>query len=240
MNNKTKITIVTVTYNCVNSIQNTIESIKKQTYPNIEYIIKDGGSIDGTLEIIKNYQIDLFESCKDSGIFNAMNRAIELATGDWIIFINSGDCLFDENVIENIFDNEYNGNVGVIYGNTLTSEGQLKDVPFFLNKKRFKQMGICHQSLFVRTDLAKKFMFDESYKVAADYNMIMNIYKCGYEFVSKDIFVSTYDLYGFSEVNRILQMKEEARICDAEHSLSFYFALLRELLKICIKKMIKK
>ena len=90
-----KVSIVTVSFNCVSSIEDTILSVVNQKYKEKEFVIIDGGSTDGTLDVIKKYdkQINYWVSEKDAGIYDAMNKGIKASNGDWIIFMNSGDCL---------------------------------------------------------------------------------------------------------------------------------------------------
>src|SRR5438105_14705 len=117
-----RISIITVVYNNVANIEVTILSILNQTYKNIEYIVIDGGSTDGTLDVIKKYKdkISFWVSEKDNGIYDAMNKGIKVATGEWINFINSGDSYFDNDVLEKIMEAEYFNatSIDVIYGNT--------------------------------------------------------------------------------------------------------------------------
>ena len=115
---KNIISIVTVTYNSVHNIEETILSVINQTYQNIEYIIIDGGSVDGTMNIVKKYKnsIDYIVSEKDNGIYDAMNKGIQIASGKWINFLNSGDTFYNKKVIENISFKNYENHV-IIYGN---------------------------------------------------------------------------------------------------------------------------
>lgn len=102
MKNNPLISVVTVSYNAVSTIEQTILSVINQTYPHIEYIIIDGGSTDGTVDIIKKYadKIAYWVSEPDKGIYDAMNKGIKVATGEWINFMNSGDCLYRNDTIE--------------------------------------------------------------------------------------------------------------------------------------------
>ena len=103
------ITVVTVVFNGEATLEQTIQSVVNQTYDNVEYIIVDGGSKDRTLDIIKKYEdrIDYWQSEPDKGIYDAMNKGIELANGDWINFMNSGDSFYNECVIKNIYYGPY-------------------------------------------------------------------------------------------------------------------------------------
>ena len=114
-----KISVVTVCYNAVNDIEKTILSVINQTYPNIEYLIIDGGSKDGTMDIVNKYKdkIDVIVSEPDKGIYDAMNKGIDRATGDWINFMNAGDCFYNNVALESVFPRNYESvNFDILYG----------------------------------------------------------------------------------------------------------------------------
>lgn len=118
---KLLISVVTVCYNAADTIEKTMLSVLNQTYHDIEYIIIDGGSTDGTVEIIRKYadRIAYWVSEPDKGIYDAMNKGIKVATGEWINFMNAGDEFVDANVLDKLFFAKTVANVDVIYGNTL-------------------------------------------------------------------------------------------------------------------------
>jgi len=118
----TLISVVTVSYNAVSTIEQTILSVINQTYPNVEYIIIDGGSTDGTVDIIKKYadKIAYWVSEPDKGIYDAMNKGVVVATGEWINFMNAGDIFTDSDVIDKLFhQNIIINRVGIVFGDTL-------------------------------------------------------------------------------------------------------------------------
>ena len=123
------ISIITVAYNASNTIETTILSVVNQTYPNIEYIIIDGGSTDGTIDIIKKYEskITKWISEPDKGIYDAMNKGINLARGEWINFMNCGDSFYENNTLQVISDTIINSkDINVIYGNSIISLDRFK------------------------------------------------------------------------------------------------------------------
>lgn len=248
MKKNPKISVVTVTYNCVSVLENTLKSVISQKYSNVEYIVIDGKSSDGTLNLIDRYKdhISILVSESDKGIFDAMNKAIKLVTGDWILFMNAGDTFVDDNVLASVFSLSVDSNVGVVFGDAyFKSKSGLSlyhGTPFYKKKERYKGMGICHQSIFVRSDLAKLNPFNLSYKYTADYNMMMSIYNKGYKFLETNIVISIYDLTGVSTLHCVGQFKEVYKICGLKKGTFLYYKLLiinkyREL-KIKIKNLI--
>lgn len=176
------ISIVTVTYNCASVIESTIKSIISQDYKSIEYIVIDGGSKDGTLDIVKKYSdhIDILISEADKGIFDAMNKGIWHAHGKWINFMNAGDKFASDTILSEIFgDINSIKDVDVIFGDMFAEYGtgkkEVRLTPFYF-EKGIRGMGFSHQSTFVRTYLAKNRPFDLSFQLSADYNMMWLLY----------------------------------------------------------------
>lgn len=179
-------TIVTVCYNAENTIERTIKSVLSQSYSHIEYIIIDGASKDNTMTIIGKYKerISKVVSEPDKGLYDAMNKAVGLATGDYISFLNAGDKLHTPETIEDMVET-INGNVlpGVIYGDTdIVDDGGLfirkrrLSPPACLSWKSFRRgMLVCHQSFYARRDLAEP--YDLHYRFSADFDWCIRVMK---------------------------------------------------------------
>lgn len=219
-----KISVVTVCYNAVDTIEETMLSVLNQSYDNIQYIIIDGGSTDGTKDVIKKYSDKLayWVSEHDQGIFDAMNKGLDIATGDYINFLNSGDLFFDNTTIAKIAGEMRKKGSSIYYGDVLYKNNEdfykLKLVPFYQSKRKLRGMGMCHQAIFLRTDLAKKYKFDRNFKLAADYNMVMKIYD-EYRVISHvDLPIVVYNLEGVSALNWKQRLYEEARICGLDEN----------------------
>ena len=222
-----KITVITVCFNAANTLERTIQSIKEQTYWDIEYIIIDGKSTDTTINIIKQYEkyVTHWISEPDKGVFDAMNKGLSLATGDYVIFMNAGDYFADANTIENvasyIVNNEVDVYHGDIYRDIKSQDHIWKSTPFYLNKRKIKGMNICHQAIFTKTSTAQ-------------------IYKDGGSFKHIPLNIAIYDTNGISATNWKQTFLEEARICGYENSLLAYLILLKRSISYKIKSLHNK
>ena len=221
---KTTLSIVTITYNAFEELEKTINSVKSQTFDSYEYIIIDGASTDGSLDIIKKYQkyITFSISEKDNGIYNAMNKSIDYCNGEWVIFMNSGDIFVDNFVLEKIFSRHYDDNIGVLYGYTQTGKGRMRFRPFVCKKKNSIQMGFCHQSTIVRCEILKKYKFDEHYKLAADYNLLFKLWKDGVDFFQLGIDIALFDTSGVSSTKQNKLLDEVASFTGLKGSFIYY------------------
>ncbi len=216
MTMKPKISVVTINYNNANALSKTIESVINQNYTNKEYIIIDGQSTDGSIEIINNYRSHITTAViePDIGPYNAMNKGLTLASGDYIIFINSGDRLV-EGILNRVFISE-SENADVIYGNfyvTLNDKIQyIADLPSIPGISFFYDSNINHQSVFIKTSIHKQHPYDESFKIAADFNLFFNLLikdNHSYRFVNEPI--SYYDLSGISANQKYHDQHTEER-----------------------------
>jgi glycosyltransferase involved in cell wall biosynthesis len=201
ISNKPLITIITVVLNGEKFLEQTIQSVVNQKYSNLEYIIIDGGSSDGTLDIIRKYDyaIDYWVSEKDEGIYCGMNKGVALALGDWIGFINADDYLWSEDVLERISTSleRLHPDICIAYGQImlLTYGGEaLYKVgePWEKIKKRFHQvMLIPHQGVMHHRNLFERNGgFDESFRIVGDYEMLLRELKIGNAVFLPDIIFS--------------------------------------------------
>ncbi len=175
-----KISIITVVYNSVNTLKQTIFSVFGQTYKNIEYIIIDGGSGDGTVELIKNYEnkISYWISEKDHGIYNAMNKGIEAATGEYIQFLNADDVLVNENVIKNIVLEIKRANRPDVLSAPIWMVDEERHIQKLLkNQININQIkhgrSLPHPGIFMKRNLLKRYRFNENYEIASDFELIL-------------------------------------------------------------------
>lgn len=200
------ITVVTVVLNAKEHIEQTIQSVINQTYSNIEYIIVDGGSTDGTLDIINKYKdkIAVIISEPDKGIFDAMNKGIDIATGEWINFMNAGDYFYTPDVLEKIFKDKlieedfiYGGHaINYYFGEHILT----KEIP--VTNKAFWRKMPCHQSSFVKTKHLKsnKFNIDDPLeRMGGDYAKLLDFYyKKKLAFRKENMTIAFFRSGGFS------------------------------------------
>lgn len=206
---KPKITVVSVCYNVASDLAKTIESVSKQTYDDIEYIVIDGASTDNTVDLIKqNYSIvSKWISEPDKGIYDAMNKGIDLATGEWIIFMNAGDVFHNSKVIEDVFSKDYLPDVKLIYGDVMLDFGILGLLPKKLGRvsRETVPYEICHQSVFTRSDILKKLHYDINFKICSDCNSFAEIYRRGYTLEYVPVFISRFDVVGGVSSRKIMR-----------------------------------
>jgi hypothetical protein len=190
------ITVITVVLNGEKTLEETIKSVISQTYPNVEYIIIDGGSTDGTLDIIKKYEdyIDYWVSEPDKGIYDAMNKGVDLSAGLWVNFMNAGDRFYDENLIEEIFSKALKKNV-FIYGDAILMP--LNRIQKQENWHLDILKRIIHQSIFTPLVCLKKKKFNLKYRIMADYDLIRYCINES-EVVYLDKIICYYDYNGVS------------------------------------------
>ncbi|UOD35871.1 glycosyltransferase [Deferribacteraceae bacterium V6Fe1] len=171
------ITVITVVYNGEKYLEETIQSVINQTYPNVEYIIIDGGSTDGTLDIIKKYEdyIDYWVSEKDNGIYDAMNKGVDVALGKWVYFLGSGDIFYSSHVLKSIFiDLKDLGSAFILFGDIIYDDGRLFKSRY--GTSLYYRNTIHHQGAFYRRKLFDKFRYQSNYIVSADYELNLMLF----------------------------------------------------------------
>ncbi|KKD61331.1 glycosyl transferase [Grimontia sp. AD028] len=180
-----KISIITVCFNSEKEIEDTIESVKRQTYEDIEYIVVDGGSTDNTNLVVNCYSevVDLHISENDEGLYDAMNKGIELATGDVIGILNSDDVLMNEVVIENIVK-AFSPDIHGVYGDVVfCKQDDLNSVTRFYSSKSASYRGLkrgimpAHPSLYLRKECFMDLgVYSLDYKIAADFDFVVRLF----------------------------------------------------------------
>lgn len=223
-----KFSIITVTYNAAKVLEDTIQSIVTQTYKNVEYIIIDGRSTDGTLGIINKYRnhIHTVITEPDQGLYDAMNKGIRLATGDYLCFLNAGDCLHEDDTLQ-LMTHSVTGTTlpDILYGETdiVDSEGHFLhkrrlSAPEILTWKSFKKgMLVCHQAFFVRRDLAEP--YDLHYRFSADFDWCIRIMKKAKILHNTRLTLIDYLNEGMTTQHHKASLKERFRIMTKHYGL---------------------
>lgn len=209
-----KIDIITINLNNKNGLKRTIESVINQTYKDkLNFIIIDGASTDGSTDIINMHkdQIDYWVSEKDSGIYNAMNKGTEASTSDYSLYLNSGDYLSENNVIERIYDSL---DADIVYGDEykLKTNGTkyLSKYPSKIDESFFKRTALPHQSSFIKTSLLKQIPYSEKWKLLGDWLWFRErIIEDNVTYKHLNIPISVYGLDGISTIQRNLHNNEK-------------------------------
>jgi glycosyltransferase involved in cell wall biosynthesis len=199
-----KFSIITVCKNSEKVLEGAIRSVLGQSYGDREYIIIDGGSVDGTMGIIEKYRnhIDILVHEQDQGIYDAMNKGIKVATGDIVYFLNSDDSLYDRHVLADVMAQFQMGNPAVVYGNIWLIQDSHQGVLKYdkVDKRFFLHNTICHQALFVRRSLFHDVgPFDERYEIYADLDWLLRAYsRFSLSFMYYDRMICCYTYQGVS------------------------------------------
>jgi len=188
------LSIITINRNNASGLLKTIESVIGQCYSNYEYIIIDGGSVDGSIDAIKKYadKINFWISEPDSGIYNAMNKGLAKSTGEYCLFLNSGDYLISPGVLDQIFKN--NPKEDIIFGNIIY-EGDKEPIVFSdtITLNTFLGLSIGHAASFIKRDLFQKYgQYNEQNKIVSDWEFFLKaflIYKCSYRHINETLTV---------------------------------------------------
>lgn len=232
-------TIATVTYNAYNTLQRTLDSVASQTYPCIEHIIVDGRSTDHTLSLIQRYVNDnttvgnphnILLLCEpDNGLYDAMNKALTMAKGDYIVFLNAGDTIPSADTIEKLVatsDARHHDptNPGILYGHTdlVDAHGH------FLRHRRLQPparltwtdfrwgMLVCHQAFYVRCDIAKTLPYDLRYRYSADFDwcirLMKYVQKRRFHILNTNLLLCHYLSEGMTTANQKASLIERFRI----------------------------
>ncbi len=233
-----KISIITVVYNAAEALAKTIDSVRELKYPNIEYVIVDGGSKDGTKKVIEENYLDITQwiSEPDKGIYDAMNKGMALATGDYIWFLNAGDIAFDEYVLDTIFLGSEKF-FDLYYGDTLvvSQEGGIlglrsKKPPKMLRWKSFRRgMTVCHQSIIVRRSVVPK--YNLKYRYSSDVDWVINTLKGGITVSNTHSIISVFEDGGATTTNRWKSLKERWVVMRTHYGL---FSTILSHLAFCL------
>lgn len=169
-----KLSIITVNLNNREGLQKTIDSVVAQTFKDFEWIVIDGGSTDGSKELIEQYtnRFAYWVSEPDKGIYNAMNKGIKVAKGEYLQFLNSGDWLWENDTLNKVFLSTPKKDV--LYGNWVQKDGTLFSAPHILDAIYFFQSTLSHQAVFIKRELFLNKLYDENLQVASDWKHLLS------------------------------------------------------------------
>ena len=223
-----KFSVITVTYNAAGVLEDTIQSVISQTYHHVEYIIVDGASTDGTMAIVDRYRsrIHTVVSEPDKGLYDAMNKGMALATGDYLCFLNAGDCFHEDDTLQQMVHTLHGTELpDVMYGNTaiVDAEGHFLRMrrlspPDQLNWKSFRQgMLVCHQAFFAKRSLAVPYSL--TYRYSSDFDWCIRVMKKAQSFHYTRLTVIDYLEEGLTTRHHRASLKERFRIMSRHYGL---------------------
>jgi glycosyltransferase involved in cell wall biosynthesis len=219
------LSVITVVYNNVNDIERTMLSVLGQTYAGMEYIVVDGKSTDGTSQVIEKYKerITKLINEKDEGIYDAMNKGLAAATGDYVIFMNSADEFYSAETVANVFATA--NDADIYYGETEMIDGAGKSLgqrrhaaPANLTWRSFKYgMSVSHQAIYIKRSLTEP--YDPRYQLSADIDWILKATKKAKKIVNVNQYVAKYKVGGMSKLKHRQSLKERFDIMKRYYGL---------------------
>jgi glycosyltransferase involved in cell wall biosynthesis len=219
------LSVITVVYNNVKDIERTMLSVLNQTFSDLEYIVIDGGSKDGTLEILQRYQSKLKHliSEPDQGIYDAMNKGISLAKGKYVLFMNSGDEIYGKETVAEVFESA--SSADIYYGETEMYNDQWQSLgqrrhhaPEVFSWKSFRQgMSVSHQAIYIKRSLIEP--FDLKYKYSSDIDWILKAAKKASYIVNTRMYVAKYLVGGVSKKKHLASLKERFIILSKHYGI---------------------
>ena len=220
-----KLSVITIVYNNVKDIERTMLSVLNQSYLHLEYIVIDGASKDGTQKVIEKYRdkITRYISEPDHGIYDAMNKGLALATGDYVLFMNSGDEIYSPDTVTDVFDNQ--NSADIYYGETemynekWESQGQRRHcAPENFNWRSFKYgMSVGHQAIYIKRSITEP--YDLQYKYSSDIDWIIKAAKKASSIVNTHMYVAKYLVGGMSKKKHFASLQERFKIFNKYYGL---------------------
>lgn len=219
------VSIITVCRNHAQELERTIRSVESQTWQEKEYLVIDGASTDDTPNVIKAHEASItrWVSEPDLGIYDAMNKGVRMAQGEWVIFMNAGDTFASDDTLQRVFGSPQDADV--IYGDVIKGKLVKKaEAP-----RNAHRMFYCHQSAFVRTRCLREFPFDIRHRMSADFKQVKQLYLSGKTFRQLDFPVANFDTQGVSNRNRSAGLYDNIQVIRETDSLWQQMKLLPRL-----------
>ncbi|WP_299778164.1 glycosyltransferase family 2 protein [uncultured Formosa sp.] len=221
-----KLSIITINYNDINGLESTFKSVFNQTYQEFEYIVVDGGSTDGGKALIEEHsdKINYWICEPDNGVYDAMNKGINEATGEYLYFLNSGDTFYNKDVLSNISKLITKNAPDIVYGDVndvdeKTGDSKIRPKKHLDKIALFNKM-VCHQALFCKKTLFVNNLFNTDYKIKGDYNFLLKAFTLYQPMVLQiDLIIANYLMGGLSDVQyNTYSVKEIPQIRNAHFS----------------------
>lgn len=204
------VSVITVTYNAAGMLERTLRSVESQQYEAKELIVVDGHSTDGTPGIIRSHEagISRWVSEPDGGIYDAMNKGVGMAAGEWVVFMNAGDTFAADDVLRRIFARRHDG-AGIIYGDVVKDGGVKKAPPEY---RPYHRMLFCHQSSLTRRQLLLDCPFDTAHRYSADLKFFLTQYYRHARFEYVGLPIADFDTTGVSNSHRSAALLDNMRV----------------------------
>lgn len=193
-----KLSVITVNYNNFDGLAATMNSLMRQDFRDYEIVLIDGKSTDESVHVLDGYtgRAACIVSEADNGPYDAMNKGLEKATGNWVVFMNSGDCFHDSQTLSSVFNRNLS-NLDMVYGRTVDRRTR-RTLPYKPIDQIHTGNAFCHQSVFYRRDVHKRFPYDTDFKISADYKATVSMLAAGARLGRLDRAISTIDVDGIS------------------------------------------
>ena len=221
------ISVITVTYNALPALKQTLQSVWEQTYPEVECVVVDGASTDGTPQYLANLKPTIpliYTSAPDQGIYDAMNRGVAMAHGEYCIFMNAADTFVGPQVLTEVVAQGLTADV--VYGD-IQKEGIVRPAAKPQNSHK---MYYCHQAAFTRTQCLRDFPFDISHRMSADFKQSKQLFLSGKTFRHIPVVITAYDTTGISNTRRSAGLLDNIKVIRETDSWSEQVRLLPRLL----------
>lgn len=213
------LSIITINYNNCNGLKFTIDSVVSQTFSDYEWIVIDGGSNDGSKELIESYKehFAYWVSEPDGGIYQAMNKGIEHSSGDWFIFLNSGDWLFNNDVLSKVFSSNHDADI--LFGDVMyhwpDKRGlELEKKPDNLSLYYFYSDTLCHQATFYKSEIFKTHRYNENYRICSDWALYIQLLTEGYKFKHLPLCITNFPQDGVSTILNESHLAERKQVIE--------------------------